>query len=176
MGYNMDRRWILILIIMILAVLCGYHIVSTSDSVGNAIIDVNKSTAVLPPGFSVGESNSDSVALYKKNQPEKLFIKDLGKGSFGEDEIIKKNKSFTSNDDIEIINYKENITDDTQFYTIYYQNYSDTESLNQSVSYLNKINHTFLLKCSGFSDAADMDKNLNFLTETIKPDYKKSQE
>ncbi len=172
----MDRRWILILIIIIIAVICGYHIATTSNSVGSAIIDVNKSIAVLPHDFSVGDSNRDSVALYKKDQPEKLFIKDLGKGSFGVDEIKKKNQTFTSKDDIEITDYKENITDDTQLYTIYYQNYSDTKSLNLSVSYLNTINHTFLIKCSGFRDTADIDANLNFLSETIRPDYKKSQE
>ena len=172
----MDRRWILILIIIILAVCCGYFVVSNSDTVGNAIIDINKSTAVLPPGFSVGGSDSSSISLYQKNHPEKIFIKDLGKGEFALDEIDKKNKSFSNNPDIEILDNVKNITEDRELYTIHYQNYSDKESLNLSVSYLNTYNHTFLLKCSGFNDINQIDKNLNFLAETIKPDYKKSQE
>lgn len=175
-GYNMDRRWILILIIIILAVCCGYYIASNSDNVGNAIIDINKSTAVLPPSFSVGGTELDSVSLYQKNATAKIFIKDLGKGKFASDKIKKINKTLSNDPNIKILDDSNNISQDREIYTLYYQNYSDTESFNQSVSYLNTINHTFLLKCSGFDDINQIDKNLNFLAETIKPDYKKSQE
>lgn len=161
---------------MMLAVCCGYYVVSTSDTVGNAIIDIHKSTAVLPPGFSVGETSSDSVSLYEKEGVAKIFIKDLGKGDIASDEIEKKNKSLSSSADIKIIDNNHTTLGDAKIYTIYYQNTSDTESFYYSVSYLNTYNRTFLLKCEKFDNTAEIDKNLNLLTETIKPDYKKSQE
>ena len=145
----MDKRWIAIIIIMILAVICGYFVVSYSDTVGNAIVDVNKSTTALPPGFSVGDSDKDSVILYMKDNVKKIYIKDLGKGDLG---LNKKNqmiKSLSKDGDIEIIDNVTNSTGENKLYTIYYQNYSNTKLMNQSYSYLYSQNHTYLIKCDG---------------------------
>ena len=173
----MDKRWILIFIIIIIAICCGYFVVTHSDSVGKAIVDINKSTAVLPPGFSVGETESDNIELYQKNAPGKIYIQDLGKKDCGLEELEKRNKSLSKEEDIKIIDINKTVKDDTELYMLYYQNTSDNESIYYSVSYLyTSYNHTFYIKCSGFDDISKIDENLNFLAETIKPDYKKSQE
>ena len=75
----MDKRWISILIIIILAICCGYLIVSSSNTVGNAIVDVNKSTVTIPHHFSVGSEEKDSIVLNERSGTAKLFVKDLGK-------------------------------------------------------------------------------------------------
>ena len=45
-----------------------------------------------------------------------------------------------------------------------------------SNSYLCTYGHTFLVKMTGFDNTDDMNKNLNFVAKTLKPDYKQSQD
>lgn len=172
----MDKRWILIIIILIAAISCGYLIISSSNTVGNAIVDVNSSTVTLPPGFSITGSEISNVELTKKPTSEKIFIKDLGKNSNAKLLFDKKLDSFSKNEDIEIFNNGTNSTDEFEYYTIYYQEYSKSDLDNQSVTYLNKSGHIYLLKFSGYTDMNQMDENLDTIIHTLNLDYKKSQE
>ena len=75
----MDKRWILILIILIAGCACMYHIVDSSNSVGDAITVVNKTVITLPSGFTIGDDDKSSVTLVNENNNETIFIEDLGK-------------------------------------------------------------------------------------------------
>lgn len=172
----MDKRWLFIVIILILAVCCGYFIASSSDNVGNAIADLNKSTVTLPHGFSVGETTPDSIELIKRNHPEKIFIQDLGKGDKALDEFKYELKSLSKNDNSEVISNSTNSTENFKSYTILYKYYKDDEVTNESISTVYTANHTFLVKLSGFNSNDEMNDYMNFVIKTIKPDYKKSQE
>ena len=167
----MDKRWILILIIIIIACGCGYFIINSSTTVGNAIADVNKFTVTIPEGFSSGESASTSLLLIKKQSVEKIYIEDLGKKDIALDKYnsdAKKLSNIISNstEKIEVITV----------YTLYYEDSSNSNSLNMSNSYLCTYGHTFLVKMTGFDNTDDMNKNLNFVAKTLKPDYKQSQD
>lgn len=172
----MDKRWISILIIIIIAVCCGYLVVSSSNTVGSAIVDVNKSTVTLPSDFSIVGSESNNVNLLKRSTSEKIFIKDLGKLDDAKESFDRKLDYFLMTEDIEVLDNKTNLTSEFDCYAIYYQNISDAESANQSDIYVYKYNHTYLLKFSGYSDINQMNHDLDVVVNTLKLDYKKSQE
>ena len=172
----MDKRWISILIIIIIAVCCGYLVVSSSNTVGSAIVDVNKSTVTLPSDFSIVGSESTNVNLLKRSTSEKIFIKDLGKLDDAKESFDRKLDYFLMTEDIEVLDNKTNLTSEFDCYAIYYQNISDAESANQSDIYVYKYNHTYLLKFSGYSDINQMNHDLDVVVNTLKLDYKKSQE
>ncbi len=78
----MDKRWIMILIIIIIAGICGYFIASSSDTVGNAIVDVNTFTVTVPHNFGI-DSTVDETIFIKRGSNEKVSLKDLGKQDSG---------------------------------------------------------------------------------------------
>ena len=172
----MDKRWILILITIIMAVCCGYFIVSSSDSVGNAITDVNTFTVTVNPGFGIESTTLDTTNLIKRDGIEKVSIKDLGKKNIALKEYNKKIKSLSKNPDIEITGNSSNTAGNYKIYTIIYHNNAKEELHNQSVSYLYTYKHTFSLSLNGFSDVSYMNEVINFTAKTLQPDYKKSQE
>ena len=172
----MDKRWIFILITIIIAVCCGYFIANSSDSVGNAITDVNTFTVTVHPNFGIESSTVDTTTLIKRGGIEKVSIKDLGKKNIASKEYDKKIKSLSKNPDIEIKSNSSDTTGNYKIYTIIYQNNAKSELYNQSVSYLYTYNHTFSLNLRGFSDVSYMNDVINFTAKTLQPDYKKSQE
>lgn len=172
----MDKRWILILITIIIAACCGYFIATSSDSVGNAITDVNTFTVTVHPNFGIESSTIDTTNLIKRGSIEKVSIKDLGKKNIALKEYNKKIKSFSKNPDIEITSNSSNTSGSYKIYTIIYHSNSQNELHNQSVSYLYTYKHTFTLKLTGFSDVNYMNEVISFTAKTLQPDYKKSQE
>lgn len=166
----MDKRWIAIFIILIIGVTCMYFVVDSSNTVGSAIADVNKSTITIPHGFSKGDSDTGSILLVNKQGSEKIFIKDLGKSDISKNSFEKKFKSISQ--EMNIIKNTTNVTNNVTVYSVYYQNGSE---FNESISYFYSCQHTFYMKMSGFKDIADMENNINFIVNTIKPDYKQTQ-
>ena len=171
----MDKRWIMILIIIIIAGICGYFIASSSDTVGNAIVDVNTFTVTVPHNFGI-DSTVDETIFIKRGSNEKVLLKDLGKQDSGLKEYNKKIKSFSKNDDIKILNNTTTTNGNCKIYMINYESSSQKNMSNQSMAYLYTYEHTFSVKLTGFSDTDYMNDVLNFIAQTLKPDYKKSQE
>lgn len=162
----MDKRWIAILVILIIGVSCMVYVVSTSNTVGSAISDVNKSTITLPDGFSKGDSTSGSIFLVNKQSDEKIYMEDLGKSDISKEKFTKKSNSISSTD-INITNLT-----DTTVYTIYYL---DEPGFNNSISYFYSCQHTFYMKMTGYDNIKDMNEDINFIVTTIQPDYKQTQ-
>lgn len=171
----MDKRWIAILFIIIIACGCGYYIIKSSSTVGNAIADVNTHSVTLPYGFSVGHSESNSIALIDKNTNEKIYIKDVGKGDSAASSFNSNLKKLSK--EKEVINNTTKTTDNNV--VIYIAHYVDlnNESLkNQSIAYYYTYGHTFQLKLSGFNDISNLDDKITFIADTTHPDYKKPQD
>lgn len=172
----MDKRWISILIIIIISCACGYLIVQYSDTVGNAIVDVNKSTVTIPSDFSKEYSDDSSVLLSHRGTSESIYVKDLGKTDIAKSSFIDNEKKLANNYDIEV--YSNNTTEigDITVHTIYYTNTSDSNAKNMSNSYFYSYKHTYLVKLSGFDNLDTLNEKLEKIVNTIKPDYKKSQD
>ena len=164
----MDKRWILILIILIVGCACLYYIVDSSTTVGDAITVVNKSVITLPSDFSIGSDDKSSVTLINKNTNETIFIEDLGKSdsAFNHFEEDLNSLDILNNSTLNI----NNITT----YKIDMQNL--TTKSNTSLVYVYSSNHTFAIKFNGYKDQNELNQDLNFIVSTISPDFKQNQD
>lgn len=172
----MDKRWISILIIIIIACACGYLIVHYSDTVGNAIVDVNKSTLTIPSDFSNDYSDDTSVKLTHRGTFESIYVKDLGKLDKANSSFIDDEKKLNSYNDIEVHSNNTTKMDNIVVYTVYYTNTTNPETLNMSNSYFYSFEHTYFVKMSGFDSLDRLNENLEKIVTAIKPDYKQSQD
>lgn len=169
----MDKRWIAILFIIIIACGCGYLLVQYSPTVGNAIADVDKSSVTLPHGFSVGSSEANSLELVNKNTNEKIFIEDLGQGDSAEKSF--KGNLETISKDKEAIDDTVNTTDNgVTVYIAHYADLNNPDLKNLSIAYYYTYGHTYHLKLSGFDSIESMDEKITFIADTTHPDYKKA--
>ena len=173
----MDKRWIAILIILIIGIGCGYFITQHSTTVGHAIADVSKSTVSLPYGFSVGLSEKTHVQLENRNTNEKIFIDDLGTGDTAEKSFNSKLKEISQSETIQILdNTTINTPQGLKLYIAHYVD-SEKESLkNQSIVYYYTHDHTFYTKLTGFDNIDSIDKIIIFISDSIQPDYKKPRD
>ena len=170
----MDKRWILILIILIVGCVCIYFIVDSSTTVGDAITVVNKSVITLPQDFTIGDDDKNSVELIDKNTHESIYIKDLGKGDKSFDCFKDELNSLNKNDEVNILSNSTVKIGDINTYKIDLQNLTSSE--NSTIAYIYTSNHTFTLKFYGYSNQNDLNNDLDFIVSTISPDFKQAQD
>lgn len=167
----MDKRWIYILIILIIGISCLFLIVESSTTVGKATVKVNSFLVTVPDSFNIDSTGGRYAYLINRNTHESIYIYDLGKGNF-----INKNMSqkwdLISNDNENYKNVK-NITHEKNISTMYYEDCNDT--LNQ-ITFLTKYKHTFYIKSEHFHDNYTMEKCVKSAIDSISPNYKQKQE
>lgn len=168
----MDKRWILIFILLIIGIGCAYLIIESSTTVGSAIADVSKSIVTMPSDFSKGDSDKNDLLLVNKKNDEKIYIKDISKSDISKEKFNKKLKSF-KNDGIEVTKNTTTTVDTITVYTFYYTNET---GFNNSISYFTSYNHTYYLKNMGYTDINKLNEDISFVVTTLQPDYKKSQD
>ena len=172
----MDKRWIGILIILIIGCCCMYFIVSSSDTVGTAITDVNKTVVTLPHGFSIGDDDKGSVTLVSKHSDEKIHIKDLGKNDTAKKSCDEKLYELNHDSNMNVLkNYTSNISN-FNVYRIDFEDLSKENVTNVSSAYIYTCNHTFLIKMYNYNNQTGLDDDLTFIINTLRPDFKQSQD
>lgn len=171
-GLKMDKRSILIILILILGVGCMYFIVTSSDTIGSAITDVNKSTITLPSDFTIKSTNSESALICNRHNNETIKVTDLGKQDSAQEEYNNMIKSLKKDSQIDDVSNTTTSTNDLTIYTINYNTVNGTKHM----SYVYTYNHTYCIKMTGYTDDDKLNKDLEFVAKTIRPDYKKSQD
>lgn len=171
----MDKKWILIIIILIVGCFLMYNIVDSSTTVGNAITVVNKSVVTLPDGFSIGESEKNSVELLDEKTGEKIYVTDLGKTNSAEEEYSEALQSLEYDPYISIINNSTSKINNINTYTITLENHT-VNTTNVCLAYIYSSNHTFSIEFQNYSDNNRLNDDLNFIVSTISPDFKQSQD
>lgn len=171
----MDRRWLFIILILIIGTCCMYLIVDSSNTVGSAIADINKTTITMPDGFSKGADDEGSLELINKKNEKNIYLKDLGKNDSSKVAFDKKLKSLKSENDVTIIENKTSAINNITTYTIYYLNSTDNNTYNRSMSFFYSSGHTFYMKQAGYDNINDLNNDLKFIVSTMQPDYKKAQ-
>lgn len=166
----MDKRWILILLILIAGLFSLYHIVETSTTVGHAITVLDKVVVTLPSGFTNFDSHEKYVGIENKNNDEKIFVHLEKKGNstdLYENRISKLKASW----DIQDIKNKTGKINNITVKTVYYKN--STENLTEHIeSYFDEFNSTFSVRTWGFENATQAESNIQFIIETLHIDYK----
>lgn len=170
--FKMDRRWILIIIILFIGLGAMCCIVDNSDTIGSAITTFGKTTITIPDGFSVGESTGDHVELYNKKNSELITIYDFGKGNNAE-EILKNVTDYElyMTDYINQTNKTIKI-DDVELHE------SDLQSEN-GTTYTFSFYHdkyTYIIQMEGYKDTNKINEDLKFIICTMHPDYKQAQD
>ena len=162
----MDKRWIGILIIFIVGIVCMYYIVEDSPSVGNAMTVINDVSVSMPLGYNILHSTADSVTLLSKNN-ESIFL-NCTNGT--PDKLFKKEiTSFQNNNNVKV---KNNLTNDT----LKYVQFEDLNSGNNtSFACFKKEGHTFLMKIEGFTDMNKEKKDVMFVIDNIIHDFKQNK-
>ena len=169
----MDKRWIYILIIIIVGTSCLYLIAESSTTIGKATVKVNSYLVTVPDPFNIHSTGSHYAHLINRDTQERIFIEDLGKGDF-----INKNMSGrmadveASGDNEDIENITVNIGN-TSLPTIYYK---DSNGTFNQISYIIKYNHTFYIKSSHFHDNSTIKSNVKVIIDSLTPNYKQKQE
>ena len=168
----MDKRWIYIIIILIIGISALYFIVSSSNTVGSAIVDVNKFLITLPDDFNIQDTDREYSILINRNTNAKIIIKDLGKGNSINERLQNDSSIYHDRNYMEIKN-KSFTHDDVKIKEIYG---IDEENNINSTAYFMKFNHTFNIKTNNFHDIETIDSNVEFIIDTLQIDYKQSQD
>lgn len=168
----MDKRWIYIIIILIIGISALYVIVSSSNTVGSAIVDVNKFIITLPDDFNIQDNDKEYSILINRNTNAKIVVKDLGKGNFVNERLKNDSDIYHSGDYKEIKN-KTFDYEDIKVKTIY--GIGEDNKIN-STAYFMKFDHTFNIKTNNFKDIDTIEEKVKFIISTLQRDYKQSQD
>ena len=172
----MDKRWLLILLILIAGLACMYYIVDSSTTVGKAVESINKTYVTVPDGFSIAEAKSASATFLNKATNEKIIVKDIGKQNTSEDDYNRKLDTLKNSGDINIVKNTSRDVNGVKVYQITYENLSDANVTNLTIAFTNSCDHSFVIKMLHYSDESEMEKDLDYIVSTIRPDYKKPKD
>lgn len=168
----MDKRWIYIIIILIIGISALYVIVSSSNTVGSAIVDVNKFIITLPDDFNIQDNDKEYSILINRNTNARIIVKDIGKGNFVNERLKNDSDIYHTRDYKEIKN-KTFEHDGIKVKTIY--GIGEDNKIN-STAYFMKFDHTFNIKTNNFKDIDTIEENVKFIIDTLQRDYKQSQD
>lgn len=164
----MDKRYLLILAVIIL---CGINlsvIVTNSDIIGSASVSVGKYLFTMPDGFDIHENNGNSVVIQNKDKVTIFFDTKLASA-----DNYDKRLKYIDNETTNKILSKGSLTiDNIKVDSFYYQNENHT---NLSAFYFEKDNNLFKIVVSNFNYDNDRDLTLKYITDIIQSthlDYK----
>lgn len=164
----MDRRWIGIIIIMLIGMGCMYFIVDSSNTVGNAITVVKDVSIVVPPGFKISDSHSTDALLSSESNNESISISCIVDDKNPEKEFTKAITSLQNKNNVELKNLSNK--------TIKHVNCKDVDSgKNTSFILFEKEGHPFIMKMENYESSAQQDKDMMFIIDNIQHDFKQNK-
>ncbi len=172
----MDKRWIGILIILIIGLCSMYIIVDSSTTVGTAITVVNKTVVTLPSHFSIEDSGNNYAKIVNKDTKEKVSFKDLGKKDIALDSFNNKLNGLNKDSGINVRNSSTIDMNSTKVYKIDFQNLTTENTTNISICYVYTCYHTFSIQFKNYNNDTNLNKDLEFIISNMKPDFKQSQD
>lgn len=176
----MDKRWLIIILILIIG--CGtlYLIVDNSNVVGKASVNLKDSTFTLPLGFDVFNSrqiNDIEIVNYKTNMKIQIIelennnsakadfnnsLSDLYNGT--EFKVIDSGVATIANITCYVIQFKHN------------ENVSGNGSNNFTYIFFYKDNYTYNIRVWNFDYKTDQEfvsGNVSFIIDSLRINYKK---
>ena len=173
----MDKRWLGILIILIVGCCCMYFVATSSDSVGLSITKVNKTLITLPSDFSIEDTEKGSAKIINWNTNQTIHIKDLGKQDNAFDKFQEKINELKKDPKIKINGNSTRNISGKPTYTIDITNTTSGNPDNSTIAYVFTCNHTFVLKLKNYKDNKNkLNHDLDFVVKNMKIDYKQSQD
>jgi|GEM_PF-4544482 len=164
----MDKRYLLILVVIII---CGINlsiIANNSDIVGSASISVGKYLFSMPEGFNIDENNGNSIIIKNNDGITIYFDIDLDSS-----DTYNNRLKYIDNQTQDKILSKGTLTiDNIEVNSVYYQ---DVNHTNNSAFYFEKNNKPFKIIVSNFNYNNDRNLTIDYVTQIIQSthlDYK----
>lgn len=170
----MDKRWIYILIILIIGVSALYFIVDTSTTVGSAIVSLSTFTDTLPDSYNIKASEKEYAIFVNRKTNETIYIGDVGKGNLTDKRFDEKLAELKNDENITSINITGETHNNITLKTIFYEKIPNN-TINKASIFM-KFDHTFMVNSYNYHDEGRLDYGAHFVIDTLKRDYKKSQD
>ena len=167
----MDKRWILIIIILIAGVSVLYVIANESVEIGKAITTIDNVIITLPDNFKITDQDKTSVEMTNRNSDERISIELIKEKNKAKELMDNHLRDLKYENVINIENSTENISNFT-VYSINYQNMSSDTPVNYSLNYLDKLNKTFIITTSNYNDTNSQLNDLTQVIKTLRIDFK----
>lgn len=167
----MDKRYLLILIIIVVCCINLSFIVINSDVVGSASVSVGKYIFSMPEGFSLSQDNGNSVVIQNGDGVVIYLESDLSES----DTYAKRLVYIENETDDEILSEGSINVSDISVDVVFFQS---TNNTNKSTFYFEKDNVPFKMVMSGFNYNADRNQTLDYATfiiQSLHKDYKSKQ-
>lgn len=170
----MDKRYFLIIIIVLICVTNMYLISTFSDVVGSASVNIGHYTCSIPNDFNVMNTYDSSVVLNNPNSGLSMSINSHEKDkaynfSKGASQLSKNpSNNVLSNGTINV--------GGVQVESIYYSHKDNNITSNRSVFYFEKNNDSFTINMENFDYKNDREKTIDILSvivDSFRPNYKK---
>ena len=162
----MDNRWYAIIIILIVGISAMYFVVSSSNTVGSAVIIVNDISLTLPDNFGIVHNQPDQSEIQNRQGNETIIIKYLCNGNNSLREFNKELKLLSENANVEIIKNSTNGT----VHRIVCKN-----TTNFSLTFFEKFDRTIVIKTTHYNNETDEDRDINYIIDSIQPDFKQKR-
>ena len=163
----MDKRYLLILVVIII---CGINlsiIVNNSDTVGSTSVSVGKYLFSMPEGFNTHENNGNSIVI--QNDGVSIYFDTALDSS----DTYNNRLKYIDNQTQDKILSKGTLTiDNIEVNSVYYQ---DVNHTNNSAFYFEKNNKPFKIIVSNFNYNNDRNLTIDYVTQIIQSthlDYK----
>ena len=168
----MDRRWIGIIIILIIGLSAMYLIVDSSNTVGNAIAVIGDVTVSLPPDYKTGATHTTDFSMYNPSNNHTIFVNFLDMGNHSGKYFKNNLTALKNNPDITIYNYSSNGT----VHTIQYNNPNSKYSPhNETLVFFEKVNRTFSIKLVKFDNFSDQNDEIEYIMKNVQKDFKQNK-
>lgn len=165
----MDKRYLLILIMIIVCCINLSIIVNNSDVVGSASVSVGKYLFSVPEGFDLHENNGNSAIL--KNNENKITI--TFECNLSDSDNYDTRLGYMENDTKYTVLSKGSLTvENIHVDTVYYQT---RDNVNKSAFYFEKDDAPFKIDISNFNYNNDQNLTLDYVSHLIQSthlDYK----
>lgn len=164
----MDKRWIYILIILIVGIGCLYLIACASNTVGTANVNVGIFTVTLPDNFNIKDKDNGLVQIIDWDTLEYIIIGDLDQ--YPIKNISDDEYSAVNEDSKNILIKNETIkVNNRTLKTIYYEN---TWNKINRICFTSMHDHTIVIELKNYTDNTTLNNDLKYVLDSMRPDYK----
>lgn len=158
----MDKRYFLIILIIVICCINLYLVANVSDVVGSAYVDVGNYTLTMPEGFALSEDKSNQAIIYNSNSNTQITIlSSLGQN----DTFTHKYNEINGSQNFKILSNGTINNKDIIINSMFYQNVKTLE--NRSTFYFNIDNHDFRILISGFNYDSEKNKTIDLASKMI---------
>lgn len=158
----MDKRYLLIIVIIIFCSLSLYFISLSSDIVGSASIDCGDYTVSIPEGFTLYSSTNERVLIHNgENGIDINLYGNLGKSGTYENKL----EGIENSTEYKVLS-KGNLTvDGIDIESFYYQRNNDGQ--NRSTFYFEKLDHRFRILITDFDYDNEKDLTIQYVSDIV---------